>query len=104
MDLGFSGLGDFLTFFFADRLKPSQVGWGPLVDSHVQVSPEMFDKVQVRALAGPLQNIHRVVPKPLLCCLGCVLRVIVMLEGEPWALSEVLSAVEQIFIEDLSVL
>ncbi len=41
---------------------------------------------------------------PLLCCLGCVLRVIVMLEGEPLAQSEVLSAVEQVFIENISVL
>ncbi len=48
------GLGDFLTFFFANPLKFSQVGWGPLVDSHFQVSPEVFDWVQVRALAGPL--------------------------------------------------
>ncbi len=33
------------------------------------------------------------------CCLGCVLRVTVMLEGEPSAQSEVLSAVEQVFID-----
>ena len=40
----------------------------------------MFDQVQVQALAGPLKDIQRVVPKPLL---HCVLRVIVLLEGEP---------------------
>ena len=39
-----------------------------------------------------------------LCCLGCVLRVIVLLEGEPSSQSEVLSALEQVFIKDVSVL
>ncbi len=48
--------------------------------------------------------IHRVVPKPLLCCLGCVLKIIVLLEGEPLAQSVVLSTVKQVFIEDISVL
>ena len=54
---------------------------------------EMFDRVQVRALAGPLLH-----------CLGCVLRVVVLLEGEPSPQSEVLSALEQDFIKNLSVL
>ena len=71
---------------------------------YFQVSPEMFDRVQVRALAGPLKDIKRPVPKPLLCCLGCVLRVVVLLEGEPSPQSEDLSALKQIFIKDLSVL
>ena len=74
------------------------------MDRYFQVSPEMFDWVQVRALAGPLKDIHRVVPKPLLRCLGCVLRLIVLLEGEPSAQSEVLSALDQVFIKDISVL
>ena len=42
----------------------------------------------------------RVIPKPLLHCLACVLRVIC----ETLAQSEVLSALEQVFIKDLSVL
>ena len=63
----------------------------------------MFDQVQVRALAGPLKDIQRLVLKPILRCLGCVLRVIVPLEGEPLPQSEVLSAVEQVFIKVLSV-
>ena len=54
----------------------------------------MFDQVQVQALAGPLKDIQRVVPKPLLCCLGCVLRVVVLLGGEPLPQSEVLSALD----------
>ena len=64
----------------------------------------MLDRVQVRALAGPLKDIQRLVPKPLLRCLGCVLKVIVQLEGEPSRQSEVLSALEQVFIKDLSVI
>ena len=65
-----------------------------LLHSYIQVSPEMFDQVQVWALAGPLKDIQRLVPKPLLGCLGCVLRVIVLLEGEPSPQSEALSALE----------
>ena len=71
---------------------------------NVQVSPEIFDRVQVRALAGPFKDIKRLVPKPLLRCLGCMLRVVVLLEGEPSPQSEVLSALEPILIKDLSVL
>ena len=63
----------------------------------------MFDQVQFRALAGPLKDIQRLVPKPLLHCLG-VLRVVVLLEGEPSPQSEVLGALEQVFVKDLSVL
>ena len=55
----------------------------------------MFDQVQVQALAGPLKDIQRLVPKPLL---GCVLRATVPLEGEPAPTSEILSMVEQVFI------
>ena len=74
-----------------------------MLHSYFQVSPEMFDRVQVQALASPLKDIQRLVPKPLLHCLGCVLSV-VLLEGEPSPQSEVLSALEQVFIKDLSVL
>ena len=72
--------------------------------SYFQVSPEMLNRVQDQALAGPLKDIQRLVPKPLLRCLGCVLRVIVLLEGEPSPQSEALSALEQVFINILSVL
>ena len=64
----------------------------------------MFDRVQVRAMPGSLKDSKRPVPKPLLCCFGCVLRVVVLLEGEPSPQSEVLSALEQVFIKDLSIL
>ena len=68
--------------------------------SYFQVSPEVFDRVQVRALAEPLKDIQRLVPKPLLCCLGCVHRVIVLLEGDPLPQPEVLSALKQVFVEE----
>ena len=44
----------------------------------------------------------RVVPRPLLCYLGCVLRVVVLLDDEPSPQSEVQSALEQVFIKDVS--
>ena len=93
--------GEFLQFFSADPLKLCQVGWGASLHSYFQVSPEMFNLVQVRALAGPLKDLQRLVPKPLLRCLGCVLRVIVLLEGEPSSHSEVLNDLEQVFIKGL---
>ena len=68
--------------------------------SYFQVTPEMFDRVQFQALAGPLKDIQRLVPKPLLHRLGCVLRVVVLLEGEHSPQFEVLSALEQVFIKD----
>jgi hypothetical protein len=64
----------------------------------------MLERVQVRSLAGPLKDIQRLVSKPLLRCLGCVLWVIVLLEGEPSPQSEVLSTPEQVFFKDRSVL
>jgi hypothetical protein len=68
---------------------------------YFQVSRKMLDRVQVRALAGPLKDIQRLVLKPLLRCLGCVLRVTVLLESEPSPQFEVLSALEQVYIKDL---
>ena len=62
----------------------------------------MLDRVQDRALAGPPKDIQRLVPKPLLHCLGCVLRVVVLLEVEPTPQSEVMSTLEQVFIKNLS--
>ena len=56
-----------------------------------------------RILARPLKDIQRLVPKPLLRYLGCVLRVVVLLEGESFPQPEVQSALEQVFIKDLSV-
>ena len=74
--------GEFLPFISADPVKLCQVGWGALLHSYFQVSPEMFDWVQVQALAGPLKALHY---------LGCVLKVVVLLEGVPSPQSEVLS-------------
>ena len=75
-------LGLFLSFFSADPFKLCQVGWAVLLHNYFQVSPEMFDRVEILVLAGPLKDIQRLVPKPLLGCLGCVLTVVVQLEGE----------------------
>ena len=89
--LGTPVFGEFLPFFSADPLKLCQVGWGVSLHSYFLVSPGTFNWVQVRALAGPIKVIQRLVRKPLLHCLGCVLRVVVLFEGEPspqrsWAL------------------
>jgi hypothetical protein len=96
--------GKFLPFFSADPLKLCQVGWGVSLHSYFHICPEMFYCVRVLALVEPLKYFQRFVLKPLLHCLGCVLRVVVLLEGEPSTQSEVLSALEQVFIKDLSVL
>ena len=64
----------------------------------------MFDWVQVWTLAGPLKDNKRLVPKRVLRCLGCVLRVVVLLEGEPSTQTEDLSTLEQVFTNNLSVL
>ena len=94
--LGTPVFGDILPFFSADPLKLCQVGWRALLHSYFHVSSEMFDQFQFRALAGSLKDIQRLVPKPLLRCLGCMLRVIVLLEDEPsttvWALWSRLSS------------
>ena len=55
-------------------------------------------------ITGPLKDIQRHVQKSLICCLGFVLRGVFLLEGEPSPQAEVLSALEQVFIEDLSML
>ena len=50
--------------------------------SYFQDSPEMYNRVQVQALARPLKGFQRLLPKPLLRSLGCLLMVVVLLEGE----------------------
>ena len=40
-------MGSFSPFFSEDPLKLCQVGWGASLHSYFQVSPEMFDRVQV---------------------------------------------------------
>jgi hypothetical protein len=49
---------EFLLFFSADPLKLCQVEWGASQHSYFQVSPEMFEWVEVGALAGPLKDIE----------------------------------------------
>jgi hypothetical protein len=74
-NLGTPVFGKCLPSFYADPLKLCQVGCGVSLHSYFQVSPEIFDRVQVWALAGPFKDIQR---------LDCVVRVVVLLEGEPY--------------------
>ncbi len=60
-------------------------------DAHFQVSPEIFDWVQAQAVARTFTAL----------CIShsfCVFKVIVLLEGEPSAQSEVLNALDWVFI------
>ncbi len=68
-------------------------------DAHFQVSPEIFDWVQSQAVAGPLKDIHRAVISH--SC--CVFRVTVLLEGKPSVQSEVLNALDWVFIKAISI-
>ena len=94
--LGTPIFGQFCPFLFAAPLKLHQVGWEVSVRSHFQISPEMFNRIKVCALAGPLKDIHRVVLKPFFWYFGCVFRVVVLLKNEPSPQSEVKSALEQV--------
>ena len=69
-------------------LSSCQVGW----EHHCRAISRY-----VRSSSSPGSGwaIQRLVSKPLLRCLGCVLRVVVLLEGEPSPQFEVLSALEQ---------
>ncbi|CDQ59955.1 unnamed protein product [Oncorhynchus mykiss] len=70
------------------RATLCQVGWRASRHSYFHVSPEMFIWVQVGVLAAPLKDIQKLVPKPLLLFLGCVLWVVAQLEEEPSPQSE----------------
>ena len=63
---------------------------GALLHSYFQVSPEAEGLKSGLRLV--YKDIQRLVPKPRLRCLGCVLRVVVLLEGEPSPQAEVLSS------------
>ena len=89
--LGTPVFGEFLPFFSANPFNLGQVGWGESLHSYFQVYPEMFD----------LWLGHS---RTFLHCLGCALRVVVLLESEPSPQSEVLSTLEQVFIKDLCTL
>jgi hypothetical protein len=68
------------------------------------ITAQLFSGLSIDVRSGSSPDILRLVPKPLLRCLSSVLSVIVLLEGEPSPQSEVLSALEQVVIKDLSVL
>ena len=62
------------------------------MDRHFQVYPEMFYWVKVSVLAGQLKDIQKLVLRPPQHYIGCLIKVIVLMEGETSAQSEVLSA------------
>lgn len=68
--------------------------------SYFQISPKTFGGVQVWALAELLKDIHRVVQKPLLSCLGFLLKFFGLLEDEPLLQSKDHRALEQVNIND----
>ena len=82
------------------RSSQALSGWMGTI-SAIFKSLHMFSWVQVRALAGPPRDIYRVVPKPILCWFGSVLRVISLMEGEPLVQSEVLSTLDLVFIKNI---
>lgn len=68
--------------------------------AYFQISPKTFGRVQVWALAELLKDIRRVVQKPLLSCLGFLLKFFGLSEDEPLLQSEDHSALEQVNIND----
>ena len=75
-----SGFGHFLPFFLAYLLKLCEVGWVASMNSNLEVFPQIPNGIQVWALVGPLIGFHILVLKPLQCCFGCMVGVIVLLE------------------------
>ncbi len=67
-------------------------------EAHFQVSPYIFDWVQVQAVAGPLKDIHSIVCMPLLLC---AVSLTVLLEGKPSAQSVVLNGLNWVFIKTI---
>ena len=101
-ELGTLVSGHFCPFLLAYPCKLRQVGWGASMHSHFQLFPQMFNWIQVWALAGPLKDAQTFSEATPL--FSCVLRVVVLLEGKPSPQSEVQSALEQVFFKDLGVL
>ncbi|MED6253146.1 hypothetical protein ATANTOWER_023114 [Ataeniobius toweri] len=62
---------------------------------------QVFHQIQAWTVAWPLQNIHRVVLKPLLSDLGCGF--VVLLKNKLLSQFKVKNALEQVFIQDGSV-
>ena len=84
--LGTPVFGEFFPFFPAD---PSSVRLDG--ERHCTAIFRSLQRCSIGFKSGLLLGHSR----PFLCCLGCVLRVVVLLEGEPSPQSEVLSALEQ---------
>ena len=92
---------DFLPFFFVDPRKLRQDGdrrWTAIFRS-LQRFLILFKSELWLGHSRTFTELSQSKP-----CLGCVLRVIALLEGEHLAESEVLSTLDQVFIKDNSVL
>ena len=81
--------------------SPKLSGWMGSVDAQLFSGFSRDVRSGISQNSGWAELIQRLVLKPLLRCVGCVLRVIVLLEVEPSPQSEVLSALEQVSIKDL---
>lgn len=67
-----------------------------------KICPEKLCLVQVRTLTGPLQALHRVLLKPLLCFLGGTLQVVVLLKCKPSLRPDILTILEKVLSQDCS--
>ena len=94
--LGTSNHWDFCPFFKAKLLQLLQVGWVPLVYSNLKVIPQILNWIEVWALTRPFQDIQMFPLKPPECCFSSILRVIVLLEGEPPSQSQISGRVKQV--------
>ena len=73
-------LWDVGPLFIGKSFKLGQIGRFPCHHSPLQFSPEVLDGIQVRALAGPFQDINIIFPEPFLHYLHSMFWVIVLLE------------------------
>ncbi len=70
-------------------------------DPSFELSPQILDGVEIWGLAGPLQQVNVVVPKPCLDDFGCVFGVIVLLEDKAPAQMELPRWLEEVLLKNL---
>ncbi len=79
---GTSWLSNICPLFFAKMLQICQIARASPVHSPLQITTQMFSRIQVWAMAGPLQNFNLLLVKPFFCWFGCMLWVVVVLKDE----------------------
>ncbi len=77
---GTSWLSNICLLFFAKTLQICQIAMASPVYSPLQIIPQIFNRIQVWALAGPFQNFSLFLVKPFFCWFGCMLWVVVVLK------------------------